>query len=164
MSESENPASSAQPWMESAPALTHEARPVAAAVDPVLERLEYLIESVLMLPPPSVPCANRQWRQLFNWCIKYRYHLGTHARRCLKHGSQTRVDVWLCELASPPKGLWEGVRHGLLPFIRLVGLTPRGDGQPMFTVPAEDQSLLEPAIHDDAADMSYGYGQTHGQS
>jgi|688.fasta_scaffold637731_2 hypothetical protein len=125
---------SLQPSESDAPLpMLHGAHHRAAAQDPVLERLENMVEALLQLPPPSVPCTDRPWRALFLWCNKHRHHLAMHARRCLKSRSQQRVDLWLCELASPPKGMWEGVRHGLLPFIRLVGLPPRGDGEPMFT-------------------------------
>lgn len=102
-------------------------------VDPVLERFEQLVEAVLPLPPPSVPCSDPHWVALFRWCDRHRVVLAARARRFQRKGVQSRLDLWLRELATPPKGQWEGVRYGALPFIRMVGLPPRGDGETLFT-------------------------------
>lgn len=47
-----------------------------------------------------------------------------------------RVDVWLRDLVRPPKGKWDGVLHGAIPYIRLVGLFPRGAGELNFRAQA----------------------------
>jgi hypothetical protein len=109
--------------------------PVTAAPPecPVLARFEELVEAVLSSPPPVVATADPDWRRLFRWCDTHRGLLAERASQRNKLTRPQRADVWLRELASPPKTGWDGVRHGALPFIRLVGMLPRSSGEPMFT-------------------------------
>lgn len=101
----------------------------------VLNQLEALIRMVLSSPPPDVPNSDPDWARLFAWCHKHREVMARRARQIRRspvrhvHG----LDRWLLELASPPKGTWEGVRYGVMPFIRLVGMLPRPNGDAMFT-------------------------------
>jgi hypothetical protein len=135
MSEINIPIKLGEREMESTDSPLHELQSSRASGDPLLERFESLVEAVLLLPPPSVPCSHPQWAALFRWCGRHRKQLAARARDCIRNDSQERVDVWLRELASPPKGMWDGVRYGAMQYIRLVGHLPRNSGQPMFTAP-----------------------------
>jgi hypothetical protein len=106
----------------------------AASVScPILRRFEELVEAVLTHAPPSLGASDADWVRLFRYCDKHRVLLAERAKMWNKLAEVRRVDVWLHELARPPKGAWEGVRHGAMPYIRLVGLAPRGAGGAMFT-------------------------------
>lgn len=100
---------------------------------PILRRFEELVEAVLASAPPSVATLDVDWTRLFRWCDTHRALLAERAFLWSKLAHPQRVDVWLRELARPPKGRWDGVRHGAISYIRLVGLPPRGEGEPMFT-------------------------------
>ena len=100
----------------------------------VLGQLEELIRALLSSPPPSVPNSDPEWARLFAWCHKHRDFLARRTRKLRRESAQALgVDAWLLELASPPKGDWEGVRYGVMSFIRLVGMLPRAKGEAMFT-------------------------------
>jgi hypothetical protein len=101
--------------------------------DFVLMRFEELVEAILFKSPPSLNTSDPDWLRLFAWCHKHRASLSTQARLWGKLAEPRRVDVWLRELASPPNGTYLGVRRGAISYIRMVGLPPRGDGEPLFT-------------------------------
>jgi hypothetical protein len=99
----------------------------------IMMRFEALVEAVLYRPPPSAARPDPDWNRLFRWCHTHRNFLATRARSTGKLASPNRVDLWLRELASPPKGVWDGVRQGAISYIRLVGIPPRGSSEAMFT-------------------------------
>jgi hypothetical protein len=103
------------------------------STDLILRHFEELVEAVLHRPPPSTPTSDPDWLRLFGWCYIHREFLAGHARRWTRLGKPGRVDIWLRELASPPNRTYQGVRNGAMYYIRLVGLPPRSDGEPMFT-------------------------------
>ncbi len=105
---------------------------------PVLTQVEVLIRAVLGKPAPSSTGSDPDWARLFRFCEKHRHVLADCLRSRKKTDLPGYLDLWLRQLASPPRGEWSGARLGLMPFIRVAGIPPRSDDDPMFTLPSGD--------------------------
>lgn len=102
----------------------------------VLKQVEVLIRAVLRKPAPSSIESDPDWARLFRFCEKHRHVLADSLRARKKTDLPGYLDLWLRQLASPPRGEWSGARLGLMPFIRVAGFPPRSDDDPMFTLPS----------------------------
>lgn len=102
----------------------------------VLTQVEVLIRAVLRKPAPSSIESDPDWVRLFRFCEKHRHALVDCLRARKKLVRPAYLDLWLRQLASPPRGKWSDVRLGLMPFIRVAGYPPRRDDDPMFTLPS----------------------------
>jgi hypothetical protein len=104
----------------------------------VLMQAEALIRAVLRKPPSSANTSDSDWARLFHFCEDHRYLLAARVSARRKATDLGYLDLWLRQLASPPRGQWASARLSLLSLIRVAGIPPRIDYEPMFTASESD--------------------------